>query len=60
MSGVQLAKRNGISPPGVVALERSEANGTIKLNTLRRVADSMDCVLVYAFVPKTSLTDIID
>lgn len=36
-------------------LERSEANDTIKLESLRRVTDALDCDLVYALVPRTSL-----
>jgi predicted DNA-binding mobile mystery protein A len=60
MTGAQLGKRLGMTPQGVVSLERSEASGTIQLNTLRRTAEAMDCVLVYALVPKTSLTEMVD
>jgi predicted DNA-binding mobile mystery protein A len=55
MTGVQLAKRLRISPQSVEALEKSEASGTIKLDTLRRAADALDCTLVYALVPNDSL-----
>jgi predicted DNA-binding mobile mystery protein A len=55
MTGVQLAKRLGISPQSVDALERSEATGSIKLETLRRAAEALDCTLVYALVPSKSL-----
>jgi len=55
MSGVQFAKRLGISPPSVKAMEDSEAAGTIQINTLRRAAAAMDCQLVYALVPRSSL-----
>ncbi len=41
-------------------IEESEANGTIQLNTLRRVAEAMDCVVVYALVPKNSLSEMVD
>jgi predicted DNA-binding mobile mystery protein A len=57
MSGVQLARRLAISPQSVDALERSEANGKIQLDTLRRAAEAMDCTLVYALVPRTSLDE---
>lgn len=60
MTGAQLGRRLGMTAQGVVSLERSEANGTIQLNTLRRTAEAMDCVLVYALVPKTSLGDMVD
>src|ERR1700693_1868187 len=51
MSTAQLAKRLGIRQPSLVALEQSEAKGTIELATLRRVAEALDCTLVYALVP---------
>jgi predicted DNA-binding mobile mystery protein A len=38
-----------------VALEQSEARGTIELATLRRVAEALDCTLVYALVPNRPL-----
>jgi predicted DNA-binding mobile mystery protein A len=55
MTGVQFARRLRISPQSVEALEKSEAGGTIKLNTLRRAAEALDCTLVYALVPNDSL-----
>lgn len=33
--------------------EKAEANERITLRTLRRVAEAMDCDLVYAIVPKS-------
>ena len=59
MSTAQLAKRLGVKQPSVVAIEQSEAKGTIELATLRRVAEALDCTLVYAFVPKKPLELII-
>ncbi len=55
MTGVQLAKRLKIRPQSVETLEKSEANGSIQLQTLRRAAKALDCTLVYALVPSTSL-----
>jgi predicted DNA-binding mobile mystery protein A len=55
MTTVQLAKRLGVKQPSVVALEQSEAKGTIELATLRRIAEALDCTLVYALVPKKPL-----
>ncbi len=60
MTGVQFAARLGVAPQTADALERSETNGTIQLATLRRAADALDCVLVYAFVPKTSLEEAVN
>jgi predicted DNA-binding mobile mystery protein A len=55
MSTAQLAKRVGIKQPSVVAIEQSEAKGTIELATLRRVAEALDCTLVYALIPNQPL-----
>src|SRR5882724_9035643 len=57
MTGVQLAKRLRVSPQTVEATEKSEASGSIQLNTLRRAAEALGCTLVYALVPNTSLDD---
>lgn len=59
MTGGQLASRLGIRAQTVDALEKSEATGSIQLSTLRRAAAAMDCTLVYALVPKTSLQDMV-
>jgi predicted DNA-binding mobile mystery protein A len=55
MSGVQFARRQGIRPQSVEALEKSEAEGAIQLKTLRRAAEALDCSLIYALVPNASL-----
>ena len=59
MSSGQLAKRLGVKQPSVVALEQSEAKGTIELATLRRVAEALGCTLVYALVPNKPLETIV-
>ena len=55
MSGVQLAARMKVRPQTVEALEKSEASGSVQLSTLRRAAQALDCTLVYALVPNSSL-----
>jgi predicted DNA-binding mobile mystery protein A len=55
MTTAQLAIRMRIKQPSIVALERSETKGSIELATLRRVADALDCTLIYALVPNKSL-----
>lgn len=55
MSGKQLAQRLKIAPQNVDLLEKSEAADTIQLKTLRRAAEALNCTLVYALVPNTSL-----
>jgi predicted DNA-binding mobile mystery protein A len=59
MSTQQLAKRLRIKQPSVVALEQSEAKGSIELATLRRVAAALDCTLVYALVPNKPLESLV-
>lgn len=55
MSSRQLAERMNISQPAVAQLERSEADGVIQLDTLRRAADALECDLHYVLVPRASL-----
>ncbi len=55
MSGAELANRMGIGQSTVVDIETSELHGGVKLDTLRRAADALDCELVYFLVPRTSL-----
>ena len=57
MSLRQLAERMGVSKTTAATLERSEAAETVKLSSLRAVAVALDCDLVYALVPRTSLED---
>ena len=55
MTTAQLATRLRMKQPSIVAIEQSEAKGTIELATLRRVAEALDCTVVYAFVPNKPL-----
>lgn len=57
MTAEQLAKRLRVTQPSIAALEQSEAKGTIELATLRRVAEALDCTLVYALVPNKPLEE---
>ncbi len=57
MSALQLGTRIGVKPQSVADLEKSEAYGTIQLKTLRKAAEALDCTLVYALVPNSSLED---
>ena len=59
MTTAQLAKQLGVKQPSVVAIEQSEAKGTIELATLRRVAEALDCTLVYALVPNKPLEAVV-
>ncbi len=57
MSALQLGTRLGMTQQSVSDVEKSEAFGTIQIKTLRRAAEALDCTLVYAFVPNSSLED---
>jgi len=59
MSTTDLGRRMGISQQSVVDLEQSEGRSTIQLDTLERAAAAMECELVYAIVPRTSLEEIV-
>src|SRR5262245_49379213 len=60
MSSTDLAARLGTSKQAVSQMERSEADGSIRLETLRRAAEALNCRLVYALVPAESLEQIVD
>src|SRR5689334_7172865 len=55
MTTRQLATRLKLSQGAVVALEKSEANNTISLHKLQRVADALNCDVHYCLVPRTPL-----
>ena len=57
MSGSELAARMGVSQQVVSEIERSERQSTAKLDTLARAAAAMDCELVYALVPRSTLEE---
>src|SRR3954451_6151618 len=57
MSSTELGARMGIDQSSVIALEQSEIRDSIRLDSLRRAANALDCDLVYALVPRTSLDD---
>ncbi len=55
MTGNQLANRLNINKQRVSRIEHDEKLGRVKIETLRKVADALDCVFVYSFVPRDSL-----
>jgi len=48
-----------MSQAAITQLERSEVAGTIRIETLRRLADAMNCDLTYAVVPRQPLEEIV-
>ncbi|MDH5379093.1 MAG: mobile mystery protein A, partial [Gammaproteobacteria bacterium] len=59
MSSPQLASRLAMSKSQASQMERMEMEDRITLKQLRRVASALDCDLVYALVPKTSIEEIV-
>ena len=57
MSSNALGERLGVTAQGARKLEQAEANGTVTLNTLARLAHGLDCEVHYMFVPRTSLVE---
>ncbi|RUA11033.1 MAG: mobile mystery protein A [Flavobacteriia bacterium] len=57
MTLAQLGNKLNITRQGVGKIEESEANGTITINSLKKVAKAMDLKLVYALVPKNGTID---
>lgn len=55
MSVFDLAKRIGLSGSRVKQLERAEADGSIRLSQLRRLADALNCEFHYVVLPRESL-----
>lgn len=57
MSQAALGARLGVAGPSVAKLEQSELSGSISIGRLADAARALDCTLVYALVPNTSLED---
>jgi predicted DNA-binding mobile mystery protein A len=55
MSTYELSERVGLSASRVLQLEAAEADGSIRLQMLRRVAQGLNCRVVYALIPAESL-----
>jgi predicted DNA-binding mobile mystery protein A len=63
ISARHIAERLDITHQAVLKLETSETTGAASLGSLERYAKAMDCILVYAIVPKApfeSLDDLLE
>ena len=54
------AERLGISPSSLHKSEMAEAQGRTTLAQLRKMAEGLDCELVYALVPRQPLSKIVE
>ncbi|HZT41223.1 MAG TPA: mobile mystery protein A [Chthonomonadaceae bacterium] len=59
LSAQQLARRLGVLQSAVSKMEQAEVERTITLRRLQMAAEAMDCDLVYCFVPRRSLDEIV-
>lgn len=55
MTAKQLAGRLGVAQQSVARIENDELAGAVTIKTMRRVAESLDCVFVCGFVPRSNL-----
>jgi predicted DNA-binding mobile mystery protein A len=60
MSTSDVAARLDTTKQTISRMERAEIDGSIRLDTLRRVAGAFDCTLVYALVPNSSLEEVVE
>lgn len=59
MSVAQVAQRMGVTRVRILEFEKAEADDRITLGSLKRVAEAMNCELVYSIVPKSgTFTDL--
>ena len=57
MTTTQFAKKIGVSQPRVFNMEKNEKK--LKISTMEKIADSLNCDFVYAIVPRENIDDII-
>lgn len=58
MTTCQLAARLGITQPRITKMESNEEN--LKLSTMKKAAEAMNCEFVYYFKPKTTFQNLVD
>lgn len=57
MTTTQLAKRLCLTQSRVVRIEQNERN--LKISTMEKIADALNCDFVYTFIPRENINDII-
>ncbi len=60
MSRRQLADRLDLSTSRIQRLEQDEVSGAVTIKTMRRTAEALDCVFVYAIIPRESIEDTVN
>lgn len=59
MSGVQLAKRLGVTRAAIYQAERSERNGTITFKQMEKIAQALGGKFIYAIVSERQIEELI-
>ena len=59
MTARQLASRLGTTQQSVARIEKDEQTGSVTIKTMQRIAECLDCIFVYGFVPNSTLEDAI-
>lgn len=59
ISARQLAEKVGVSQPTLAKIEKSELERTVSLKTLDRIAEALDCKVIYALIPKDSFEKLV-
>ena len=57
MTSIQFSKKLKVSQPRLAVIEKNEKN--LKLSTMEKIADELNCDFVYALVPRENVNDII-
>lgn len=60
MPAEELGERVNISQSAVTQFEKKEAEGGISLNSLKKLANGMECDFFYAMIPKTSISEMLE
>lgn len=60
MTALQLAKRINVSRRRITKIEEDEMQEALTIKTLKNIANAMECQLVYAIVPKTTIMQTIE
>lgn len=59
MSGVQLAKRLGVTKAAVFNMEKAEQDGGVTLKKMEQMAEAMGCRFVYSVVPEKPVNELL-
>jgi predicted DNA-binding mobile mystery protein A len=59
MSADQLAKKTNMATSSLYQLERGEEENKVNLQSLKKVAEALNCEVIYALVPREPLNEMI-